>query len=72
MASCPLGRPAAKRRVCPVRLRLSAGREPHALSTRPYTQWLNALKIQGGSQANSTIVFIIPIRSSPSLSIRPK
>ena len=43
MASCPQGRPSAEGEN-PVRLRLSAGHEPHALSTRPYAQWLNALK----------------------------
>mgnify|MGYP007061732293 FL=1 len=44
MASCPQGRPSAEGES-PVRLRLSAGHEPHALSTtRPYAQWLNALK----------------------------
>lgn len=44
MASCPQGRPSAEGES-PVRLRLSAGHELHALSTtRPYAQWLNALK----------------------------
>ena len=42
MASCPQGRPSAEGES-PVRLRLSAGMN-RTLPTRPYAQWLNALK----------------------------
>ena len=66
MASCPQGRPSAEGES-PVRLRLSAGHEPHALYTT-LRSVAERLERKGGSQANSTIDFIIPIRLSVSLS----
>ena len=60
MASCPQGRPSAEGES-PVRLRLSAGHEPHALYTT-LRSVAERLERKGGSQANSTIDVIIPIR----------